>query len=63
MLVPARGLEHGLEVGWQGDMRKFFKKEELPVCINNRVGLEINLVRAGVSIFSLLGSEWRKMLR
>lgn len=39
MLVPVKGLEHGLEVGWQEDMSKFFKKEELPVGINNREGL------------------------
>lgn len=39
VLVPVKRLEHGLEVGWQGDMSKFFKKEELSVCINNREGL------------------------
>ena len=27
MLVLVSGLEHGLEIGWQGDVNKFFVKK------------------------------------
>lgn len=61
-----KGLEHGLEIGWQGDMSKFFflnRRSYTSVLIRGKDSIEINSVRAGVIFFALPKSpEWWEML-
>lgn len=60
-----KGLEHGLEIGWQGDMSKLFKNiggAYMSVLIRGKDSIEINSVRAGIIYFALPKSEWWEML-